>query len=158
LAAILSKPVSRQWFATCEPPNPYRSQFSTEFAGIRCISVTKDEARRANEESAQRWREATQKLVNWVSAGTVSGAFCISGRSSPHTHQLAIRERGPSLTMRGAQVSPTVSPVGQHVDLCRAATFNPGSTTEPISHRTRFRIGLGSLRRNSRANNPQSSK
>jgi len=25
LVAILSKPVSQQWFATCEPPNPYRS-------------------------------------------------------------------------------------------------------------------------------------
>jgi len=83
LAAILSKPVSRQWFATREPPNPYRSRFSTEFTGTACISVTKDEASSANEESARPCGEATQKLVNWVCAGTASGAFCISGRSSP---------------------------------------------------------------------------
>jgi len=74
------------------------------------------------------------------------------------TRQLAIRERSHSLTMSGAPVSPTGSPVGRPVALARAATFNTGSTREPISHRTRFRIGLGSLRRNSRANNPQSSK
>jgi len=74
------------------------------------------------------------------------------------TRQLAIREHSHSLTMRGAPVSPTGSPVGRPVALARAATFNTGSTREPISHRTRFRIGLGSLRRSSRANNPQSSK
>jgi len=74
------------------------------------------------------------------------------------TRQLAIRERSHSLTMRGAPVSPTGSPVGRLVALARAATFNTGSTREPISPRTRFRIGLRSLRRNSRANNPQSSQ
>jgi len=73
------------------------------------------------------------------------------------TRQPAIRERSHSLTMLGAPVSPTGSPVGPPVALARAATFNPGSTREPISHRTRFRIGLGRLRRNSWANNPQSS-
>ena len=56
------------------------------------------------------------------------------------TCQLAIRERSHSLTMRGAPVSPTWSPVGRPVALARAATFNTGSTREPISHRTRFRI------------------
>jgi len=74
------------------------------------------------------------------------------------TRQLAIRERGYLLTMRGAPVSPTGSPVGRPVALARAATFNTASTREPISHGTRFRIGVGSLRRNSRANNPQSNK
>ena len=74
------------------------------------------------------------------------------------TRQLAIREPSHSLTMRGAPVSPTGSPVGRPVALARAATFNTGSTREPISHRPRFRIGLGSLRRNSRANNQQSSE
>jgi len=74
------------------------------------------------------------------------------------TRQLAIQNRSNSLTMRVAPVSPTGSPVGRPVALARAATFNTGSTREPISHRTRFRIGLGSLRRNPRANNPQSSK
>jgi len=74
------------------------------------------------------------------------------------TRRLAIRERSHSLTMCGAPVSPTWSPVGRPVALARAATFNTGSTREPISHRTRFKIGLGSLRRNSRATNPQSSK
>ena len=73
------------------------------------------------------------------------------------TRQLAIRERRHSLTMRGAPVSPTGSTVVRPVALARAATFNTGSTREPISHRTRCRIGLGSLRRNSLANNPQSS-
>ena len=71
--------------------------------------------------------------------------------------RLAILERTHSLIMRGARVSPTGSPVGHPVALTRAATYNTGSTREPISHRTRFRIGLGSLRRSSRANNPQSS-
>ena len=65
------------------PPTPIEVRFSTEFAGIACISVTKDEARSANEESARPGGEATQMLVNWVCAGTASGAFCISGRSSP---------------------------------------------------------------------------
>jgi len=74
------------------------------------------------------------------------------------TRQLAIRERSHSLTMCGAPVSSTGSPVGPPVALARAATFNTGSTREPISHRTRFSIGLGSRRRNSRANNPQSRK
>jgi len=74
------------------------------------------------------------------------------------TRQLAIRERSHLLTMRRAPVSPTGSPVGRPLALARAATFNTGSTREPISYRTRFRIGLGSLRRNSWANNPQSSK
>jgi len=74
------------------------------------------------------------------------------------TRQLAIWERSHSLTMRRAPVSPTVSPVGRPVALARAATFNTGCTREPISHRTRFRIGLGSLRPNSWANNRQSSK
>jgi len=72
------------------------------------------------------------------------------------TRQLAIRERSHSLTMPGAPVSPTGSPAGCPVALARAAIFNTGSTREPISHRTRFRIGLGSLTRSSRANNPQS--
>ena len=74
------------------------------------------------------------------------------------TRQLGILERSHSLTMCGAPVSPTGSPVRSPVALVSAVTFNTGSTREPISHRTRFRIGLGSLRRNSRANNPQSSK
>jgi len=74
------------------------------------------------------------------------------------TRQLAIRERCHLLTMRGAPVSPTGSPVGHPVALLRAATLNTGSTRKPISHRTRFRIGLGSQRRNSWAINPQSSK
>jgi len=74
------------------------------------------------------------------------------------TRQPAIREHSHSLTMRRAPVSQTGSPVGRPVALAMAATFNTGSTREPISHRTRFRIGLGSLRRNSWANNPQSSK
>jgi hypothetical protein len=74
------------------------------------------------------------------------------------TRQLAIRERSRSFTARGAPASPTDSAVGPPVALARAATFTTGSTREPISHRTRFRIGLGSLRRSSRANNPQSSK
>jgi len=74
------------------------------------------------------------------------------------TCQLAIRERSDSLTMRGPKVSPPGSPVGRPVALARVATFNTGRTREPISHRTRFRIGQGSLRRNSRPNNPQSSK
>jgi len=77
---------------------------------------------------------------------------------SQRTHQQGIRERSHSLTRRGAPVSPPGSPVGRSVALVRAATFNTGSTREPISHRTRFRIGVGSLRRNSRANNPQPSK
>jgi len=71
------------------------------------------------------------------------------------TRQLVIRERSHSLNMRGAPVSPTWSPVGRPVPLERAATFNTGSTREPISHDNRFRIGLGSLRRNYRANNAQ---
>jgi len=62
------------------------------------------------------------------------------------TRRLAIRERSHSLTMLGAPVSPTGSPVGRPVALARAATLNTGSTREPISHRTRFRIELGSLR------------
>jgi len=74
------------------------------------------------------------------------------------SRQLAIWECSHSLTMRGAPVSPTGSPVGRPVALARSATFNTGSTMEPISHRTRFRIRLGSLGRNSRANNAQSSK
>ena len=71
---------------------------------------------------------------------------------------LAIRERCYLLTMRGAPVSPTGSPVGRPVALVRAATFHIAGPREPISHPTRFRIRLGSLRRNSRGNNPQSSK
>jgi len=74
------------------------------------------------------------------------------------TCQLAIRDRSHSLTMRGAPVSPTGSPVGRPVAFANPATFNTGSTREPISHHTRFRIGLGSLRWNSRANNAQSGK
>jgi len=70
------------------------------------------------------------------------------------TRQLAIRKRSHSLTMRGAPVSPTGSPVGGPVAVARAATFNTGSTREPISHRTRFWIGLDSLRRSSQAHNP----
>jgi len=72
--------------------------------------------------------------------------------------QLAIWQRSHLLTMRGAPVSPTGSPGGRPVALARAATFNTGSTREPISHSTRFRIRQGRLRRTSRANNPQSSK
>ena len=56
------------------------------------------------------------------------------------TRQLAIRERSNLLTMRRAPVFPTGSPVGRPVALARAATFNAGSSREPISHRTRFRI------------------
>jgi len=74
------------------------------------------------------------------------------------TRELAIRECSHSLTMLGAPESPTGSPVGGLVALARAGRFNNGSTREPISHGTRFRIELGSLRRNYRANNPQSSK
>jgi len=87
-----------------------------------------------------------------------SGPSVYQDAPYPHTRQPAIRERRHSLTMRGALVSPTGSPVGRPVALARAATFNTGSTREPMSHRTRFRIGLGSLRRSSRANNPPSSK
>ena len=71
------------------------------------------------------------------------------------TRQLALRQCSYSRTMCGAPVSPTGSPVGRPVALVRAATCNTGSTREPIPHRTRFRIGLGSRRGNSRANNPQ---
>ena len=74
------------------------------------------------------------------------------------TRHVAIRGPSHSLTLRGATVSPTGCPVGRLVALARAATFNTRSRREPVSHRTRFRIGLGSLRPNSRANNPQSSK
>jgi len=74
------------------------------------------------------------------------------------TRQLAIWERSYSHTIRGAPVSPTGSPIGRPVALARAAIFTTASPREPISHRTRFRIRLGSLRRNSGANNPQSSK
>jgi len=74
------------------------------------------------------------------------------------TRRLAIRERSHSLTIRGAPVSPTRSPIGRPLALARADTFNTGSTREPVSHRTRFRIRLGSLRRSFRVNNPQSSK
>jgi len=70
------------------------------------------------------------------------------------TSQLAIRERSHPLTMPGAPVSPTGSPVGRPVALARAATFNTGSTREPISQGTSFRIRVGSLMRNSLANNP----
>jgi len=62
------------------------------------------------------------------------------------TCQPVIREHSHSLTMGGAPGSPTGSPVGRPVALARAATFNTGRTRVPISHRTRFRIGLGSLR------------
>jgi len=62
------------------------------------------------------------------------------------TRRLAIREPSHSLTMRGALVSPTGSPVGRPVAFPRAATFNTVSIREPISYHTRFRIGLGSLR------------
>ena len=86
------------------------------------------------------------------------------GPSVPHdapprrTRQPAIRERSHSLTMRRAPVSQTGSPVRRPVALARAATLNTGSTRDPISHRTRFRIRPGSLRRNSWPNNPQSCK
>jgi len=84
---------------------------------------------------------------------------CRSQDAPPRrTRQLAIPERSHSLTMCGALVSSTGFYVGRYVALARAARFNTGSTREPISHRTRFRIGLGSLRRNSRANNPESSR
>jgi len=62
------------------------------------------------------------------------------------TRQLAIRERSHSLTMRGAPVSPTGSPGGCPLALVSAATFNTASPRERISHRTRFRIRLGSVR------------
>jgi len=44
------------------------------------------------------------------------------------TRQLAIPEPSHSLTMCGAPVSPTESPVGGPVALATAATFNTGST------------------------------
>ena len=73
-------------------------------------------------------------------------------------HRLAIREHSHSLTIRWTPVSPPGSPVGPPVAaLVRAATFNTGSPSEPIAHHTRFRIRLGTLRRNSRSNNPPSS-
>ena len=75
-----------------------------------------------------------------------------------HTRRLALRERSQSLIMRGAPESPTGSPVGCPVALTRAPAFEAGSTREPISPHTRFRIGLGSLRGNFKAINPQSSK
>ena len=74
------------------------------------------------------------------------------------TCQPAIRDRSHLLTIGGAPVSPTGSPFGHPVALARAATFDTGSTKEPIPHRTRFMIGLGSRRRNSGPNNPQSGK
>ena len=74
------------------------------------------------------------------------------------TCQLAIWEGSHSLTMRGAPVSPTGSPVRRPVALARIAAFNTGSTRDPISHHTKLSIGLGNLRLNSQANNPQSSK
>jgi len=74
------------------------------------------------------------------------------------TRRLAIREVSHSVTMRGAPVSAAGSPVGRSVALASVATFNTESTREPGSHRTRFRIGQGSLSRNSGANHPQSSK
>jgi len=86
------------------------------------------------------------------------GPFVSQDAPPRRTRQLAIRKRSYSLTMRGAPVSPTGSSVGRPVGLARAATLNRGSTREPISHCTRFRIEQGSLRRNSPANNPQSSK
>jgi len=71
---------------------------------------------------------------------------CVSLDAPPRrTRQLAIWERSHLLTLHGAPVSPKGSPDGRPVALARAATFNTGSTREPISHRTRFRIGLGSL-------------
>jgi len=48
------------------------------------------------------------------------------------TCQLAIGEHSHALTMRGAPVSPTGSPVARPVALARAPTFNTGSTWEPI--------------------------
>ena len=63
--------------------------------------------------------------------------------SSRRTPQLAIRERSHQLTIAGAPVSPTGSPGGRSVALARAGTCNTWSTRESISHRTRFRIGLG---------------
>jgi len=48
------------------------------------------------------------------------------------TSQLAIWARSHSLTMGGAPVSPTGSPVGRPGPLASAATFNTGSTREPI--------------------------
>jgi len=74
------------------------------------------------------------------------------------TRQLPIRKCSHSLTLHGAPVSPTGSPVGHPVALARAARFKTGSPREPISHWTKFRIPLDCLRRNSQANNPQSSK
>jgi len=77
------------------------------------------------------------------SSSTGSGLVPPPGPSVSHsapprrTRQLAIRERSHSLTMGGAPVSSTGSPVGHPVALARAATFNTGSTREPISHRTR---------------------
>jgi len=83
----------------------------------------------------------------------------VSQDSPPRrTLRLAIRDHSHPLIMGGAPVFPTGSPVVRPVALARAATFNTGSPREPISHCTRFRIRLGSRRRNSRANSPQSSK
>ena len=65
------------------PPTPIEVDSPPNEGGIACISITKDEARSAHEESARPCGEATQKLITWVCAGTASGAFCISGRSSP---------------------------------------------------------------------------
>ena len=89
----------------------------------------------------------------------LAGPFVSLEAPPRRTYELAIRERSHSLTIRRTRVSPTGSPVGRRVAaLARAATFNAGSPREPIAHRTRFRIGLGTLRWNARANNPQSSK
>ena len=96
----------------------------------------------------------SRSSATWSAVVPALGPLVSQDARPKCTGQLAIRDGSHSLTMLRAPVSPTGSPVARQVPLARAATFNTGSTREPISYRTRFRIGLGSLRRNSGANNP----
>ena len=84
---------------------------------------------------------------------------CRSEDAPPRpTCQPEIWDRSHSLTIHGAPISPTGSPIRRPMALARAARLNTRSPRGPFSHRTGFRIGLSSLRQNSWANNPQSSK
>jgi len=102
---------------------------------------------------AARMKSLLNRVVKRPRSSSTGSALVLSpgpsvSQDAPlrRTRQLVIREHCHSLTMRGAPASPTGSPPGRPVALARAATFNTGSTREPISHGTRFRIGLGSLR------------